>query len=283
MFKTKEVVIGSLLGLAGAGVFLYGFNRMNKYNLIKDIPSSKIRSIAMGLVEVNGNVVPDKTIKTPFSNVDSVYYRYKIEEYVEHTSTDSKGMTHTTHQWQTLADGERRIPFFAKDETGSVYVNPQGGEFNVPIKKMFLQKPGMIISLGPIVNLLKDLDKGENVQFNASSLNLVPIDPKNINVGGVVFGTRGPRRGDRRYYEYYIEPGENVYVMGTAANNPGVPNNVYIHKGENEPTFIISNRSEKELLKSIMWQMIGCFAFGGIMFIAGIIMALYFAGLIGGV
>lgn len=124
MEQVWPYIISGILTVAGIGLLGYGFNLMHKYRLIKDIPRSKIRSMAMGLVEVHGTVECDNPMKTPFSANDCVYYRYEIQEYRRHTSRDSKGRTRTTYRWDTISRGERSIPFFGRDETGKVYVNP---------------------------------------------------------------------------------------------------------------------------------------------------------------
>ena len=59
-----------------AGLFLFwkGFSWLKQKRLIENIPTSKIRSIAMGLVEIYGEVVPtqEKILKSPFTNKDCV-------------------------------------------------------------------------------------------------------------------------------------------------------------------------------------------------------------------
>lgn len=273
MDQAWPYIISAVFTIAGAGIFWYGFNRMHKYRLIKDIPRSKIRSMAMGLVEVHGNIHCEKPIKTPFSDSDCVYYRYEIQEYRRHVSRDSKGRTKTTHRWETIATGRRSIPFFARDETGEVYVNPSEAEFNVDMKKAFLQKAGVFGGITAIISALKDWDKNDEELFDSSELNLIPIKARK----GFSFGF-GSRVGDRRYFEYFLEPNENLFVMGTAANDSSAPESVLIRKGQNQPTFIISNKSEKELLKSLKRKMIASYVFGGIFFVGGVLLFSHFAG-----
>ena len=82
------------LFLAGGSVSLfYGFSRLKKYMLINNTPTSKIRSVAMGLVEIKGSVVAKDTLKTPFSNQDCIYYEYEVREYRRHLNP--KGVTNT--------------------------------------------------------------------------------------------------------------------------------------------------------------------------------------------
>jgi hypothetical protein len=274
MEDIMKYVFSGAVGLVGAGLFWYGFNRMHKLRIIQDTPTSKIRSMAMGLVEVHGNVLAKDYIITPFSQARCVYYRYEIKEYRQHTSRGPKGEVRTTYCWDTISRGEQRIPFWAKDETGQVCVNPTGAEFNVPVKRVFLQKAGLFGAVNLIVNSLKNWDNRKQVNLNVSSWGLIPLDPKSQ-------GSFINRVGDRKYYEYFIEPDETLFVMGTAVNSGDIGGgNVLIKKGDNEPVFIISNKSEKELLSSLKWQMIGFFVFGGLLFLGGVVLMLHFSGVI---
>jgi hypothetical protein len=267
-----DFIVSTIFMVIGGGVFFYGFNRMHEYRLINDTPTSKIRAIAIGITEINGQARAEKYIKTPFSQIDCVYYKYEIKEYRRHVTTDSKGRTSTTYSWDTIATGERRVPFFVRDETGSIYIEPQKAEINVSLKKVFLQKAGIFSAFNNILSALTNWDNPKTKSsMDTSNWGLVPLNTKGsfFSMGGTV--------GDRKYYEYYFEPGEHLYIIGTATT---AKNSIYIAKGENEPTFIISNKSEKELVKSFKWQMIGSFIIGGVFLIAGIIYILYLTGLL---
>lgn len=246
---------------------------MRQYRLIKDIPRSKIRSMAMGLVEIHGNVKAEQMIMTPFSATDCVYFKYEIKEYKRRTTTDSKGRTRTTYEWVVIASGDRRIPFFAEDDTGSVYVDPAGAEFTVGVRKAFYQNAGVFEGISGLVETLKNIGKPDRMMENAGELNLSPIDP------GKKFSFRS-KVGDRKYFEYFMSDRDNLFLMGTAANSPDVPDRVLIKKGENEPTYMISDKSENEMLRSLRGKMILGFALGGGLFIAGVLITLHFAGVI---
>jgi hypothetical protein len=52
--KSMLALLSSGIGIA---LMAYGFSRMKRYMLIKDTPTSKIRSMALGLVEINGGAL----------------------------------------------------------------------------------------------------------------------------------------------------------------------------------------------------------------------------------
>lgn len=259
--------IASGISAVGGAVLIYlGFNRLKKFQLINDTPDSKIRSMAMGIVELHCHAMPDKTIRTPFSQTDCVYYRYEIKEYRRHTSHTKHG-THTYYTWDTIASGEKRVLFYAEDETGRVIVNPDKAEISIAAKKAFLQKAGIF---GGLTMLIKALSGEKVIDVNPLKLKPIPVNQSSV------FGNNV---GDRKYYEYFIEPKETLFIIGTASNENG---KVMVKKGENEETFIISNKSENEMLKSYRLQISIFFIAGALMFIIGVILLLIFSGLIGG-
>lgn len=267
MVDAKAAFYSGIMSLVGAGLIWFGFNRMRRYQLINDTPDSKVRSIAMGLVEIHGHVVVDTYIVTPFSQAKCVYYRYEIKEYRTH----STGKSHH-NSWDLIASGEKRIPFFIEDDTGKVYVDPAGAEFNVPIKKVFLQKAGLFGAINFITDALSAWDNLKNSKIDMPNWGLIPVDPKKHVFWSTV--------GDRKYFEYFIELEEDLFVLGTVANDSKVKDKVLIRKGENEKMFMISNRSEKEIVSLLKWQMIGSFVLGGALFVIGIVILMKHFGVI---
>ncbi len=252
-----KYIAASALSVSGAAIFFYGFKKLKKCHLIKDTPTSKIRSIAMGLVEISGNAWLDKYLSSPFSGSKCVYYRFETKEYRAHTSTDSKGHTRTTYSWDTIDSGEKRSFFYARDDTGSVLIDPKSAEMNIGVKKIFLQKSGFRFSN------LKSLFTKQGKTSSSSSL--IELAPNEDIYTGVV--------GDRKHYEYFIGENDLIYILGTASVGP--KSNHVIKQGDIEKTFIISSKSEKELLKSTAWQSIGLFVLGGIMIVAGMLIFIY--------
>jgi len=274
MAEPKLYILSGISTLVGGIVFFLGFLKMRKFRIIKDTPRSKIRSLAIGIVEIHGTVLPDTLIKSPFSKSDCVYYKYVIKEY-RRRHTVSRGKAHTTTRWETIASGDRSVPFFAKDETGQVWVDPDGADFKVSLKRAFYQKgkwlSGSIGALGDIIKAVKNWDGSDPVSLDVDAMQLEPIGLRSS-------GFRFSKVGDRKYYEYYLEPEGILFVLGTAANSPAALNNLMIRKGQNEKTFIIADSSEKDVIRTIRKNMILCFVFGGVFFIAGIVMALHLGG-----
>lgn len=270
-----DYILGLFTALCGALVFYAGFHKMHQFRVIKNTPRSKVRSLAIGLVEIHGSVRADECLIAPFSGNECVFYRYRVEEYRRSTTT-SKGKTRTTHKWVTIAYGEQKIPFFAEDETGKVLVNPEGAEFEVSVDHSFAQKKAGLFDISRASSSqLKSALKGyvasdETAISKVKAWNLESVEEKSF--------FSSSRVGDRKFYESLVVPDDVLFVLGTAANQSDAPDNLIIKKGKNEKIFIISDKSEKNVLKSIRNGMIAGFVFGSIFFIAGVLLTLHLAG-----
>ncbi|MBI5389437.1 hypothetical protein HZB01_03595 [Candidatus Woesearchaeota archaeon] len=225
-----KVFIYSAVGFfTGLYLFYKGFTWLQQKKMIENTPTSKVRSIAMGRVEVYGAAVPDKgkVLQSPLSRKNCVYYRCIIEEY-RHAGKSSR--------WVTLKDENDGIPFFLQDETGKVLVDPIGADIEIPKDAQYNSSFGR--------------DPPKEVQFF--------LKTQNIAFEGL-FGANK----QMRFTEYYIAPQDKLYIMGTAMKNPAVKasavgvENVMIAKGKNYPTYYISDRAEKDILKSLRWKVFG--------------------------
>ena len=251
--RIDNIFAASLIGFVfGLYAFFQGFKWFKRKRLIEDIPTSKIRSIAMGLVEVSGEVVvTEKNLRSPFSNNDCVYYKYTVEEY------RSSGKS---SRWVTIDSGERGTYFYLNDDTGFVLVDPKGAEVDIPLDFEFKSGFGT--------------DPPEQVKQFLRSRGISFEDFLGVNK-------------TMRFREYFIAPKDKLYIMGTAGDNPFVEEaseqaeteDVMIQKGEGN-IYYISDRSKKELLNSMKWKSVSGI-FGGMLLIVGsLFVILIYLGLI---
>jgi hypothetical protein len=219
-----RLILYSVIGLAfGIFTFYKGLMKFKKKKLIEDIPTSAVRSIAMGLVEIFGQVVPSKgsIIVSPLTNKDCVYYTYEIEEYIRSGKRS---------RWVTVKKGSEGVHFFLKDKTGLVLVEPNGAEIEIKNDFFFESRIGR-----DPPQIVKDFMKKSKMSFEG------------------LFGTNKTMR----FTECVICPGDNVYILGDAADNPYVQeataksnvDDIMICKGDD--AFYISDESEKELLSEL--------------------------------
>lgn len=208
----------SLIALAGVvgGIyaFIKGMKSQRILRLIENIPTSSIRSVALGLVEVKGQALPfGNPLKAPFSEELCVYYQIKIYEHTQNSTT-------------LILKEESHDRFYLQDETGKMLVSPVGADVEVE-------------------SVYEYTDAQDNMPFNAE---------RKLQDLGLSSSTT--LRGSMSIKEYVIGVGQEVYILGSAvqllsetiSSDPFA--NIIIKKGVNDPFFMISNQSEKDLQRS---------------------------------
>lgn len=211
--KEYFAIIGIIFGVFCLLIGLYFYN---KSQIMELTPRSKIRSLAMGLVEVNGFVLPGKMIiKTPMTHSNCVYFKYVIEEYINLDLTGELGV------WKPVKEGEFSTPFYLNDDTGKILINPKGAE----------------VTTTSTITQLKDYNITEVVESFFSKIN---YNYKNV------FG----KIKKARIREVILEPDSRIYVLGTAVYNKK-KKELEIKKGKYEKSLIISDKLEATMYKRI--------------------------------
>lgn len=108
------------LVIVGSVLFQFGFAKMHALQLLRNIPRSKIRSVAVGAVEISGTIVSKNVLTTPFSKSPCVLCLSQLEIYsVQNGSESDEDGT-----WEEVAGPAFKIPFWLNDETGEIMVDP---------------------------------------------------------------------------------------------------------------------------------------------------------------
>ena len=105
---------------AGGLAFFHGFRSLRLQRLIRDTPTAKVRSLAIGLVELQGALKSRSRTRGPFTDRDCVWWEVELQ-----TLRDSnKGVK----QWHTVHRECSGHPFYVDDGTGAALIYPQGAE-----------------------------------------------------------------------------------------------------------------------------------------------------------
>ena len=170
----------------GIYLFCHGFFLLQRKRLIMNTPSSKVRSAAMGLVELSGLATGPYTLTAPITGVPCYYYRTLVWQWKQNGRTSS---------WVKEADESLHVPFYLEDETGRVLVNPQGAELDIH----------------------RDFhDEFSNTSFFPRDLDL----PANIEKFVLMHGAATDKK--TKVEEYCIKPKNALFILGTLAENPGL-------------------------------------------------------------
>jgi len=157
---------------------------LQRKRLILDTPSSKVRSAAMGLVEITGLANGPYTMPAPVTGLPCYYYRTMAWRW-ERTGKSSK--------WVKVADESLNLPFYLDDNTGRVLVDPNGAEMD--IHRDFHEEYNSLFSStlevsAPVCSFL--------ARHAVSTDNKIKIE------------------------EYCIKPKNALFILGTLAENPGI-------------------------------------------------------------
>ena len=109
---------------------------LKKIRIIEDLPTSSIKGVFIGLVEIKGTAETENVILSKLTSTSCVSYVWGISEYWEYevteNSTDKDGnstsKTHIKSGWTEIDGGLELQPFYLKDETGVILINPEKAE-----------------------------------------------------------------------------------------------------------------------------------------------------------
>ena len=256
----------------GAGLFSFfkGFRIYREYRVLADTPEIPIRSMAMGLVEIHGKAKGQQTTLSPVTKTPCFFYKVDIERWVR-----DKSGGHWSHA-ATEAEGVR---FYLEDATGKVLIDAHGAEYDLIQTAKRETGQGVGASLGRLFDGTRDsslaagswvsesdlLDYAKSVVSTAHTT--FSLDGGSL-LSGLGRGSIGLGMGSEHRYrlsEYCVLPEHWYDVTGTCVENPAPQDehdrNIIV-KGQNEPTFLISWRGEKEI-KSTLRNRAALHIFGG--------------------
>ncbi|MFH1888455.1 MAG: GIDE domain-containing protein [Candidatus Omnitrophota bacterium] len=180
MSDDRDILYAAIWFGLGVWGFFWGFARLRRKRLVENIPTSTVRGLAMGLVELCGKAEKKVLLKSPFTKTGCVLYKYLIEEYRKSGKSD---------RWVTIASGDSfHSPFRLNDGTGRITVFPQGAELVMPVDNEFRTGPGRGLP-SPVIEFMDEIG----------------IPYRNW------LGMR-----NLRFKEWFIEPEETVYILGSA-------------------------------------------------------------------
>ena len=245
-----ESALWATAGLTvGPVMFWRGFRALRTRRLIADTPTARIRSMAMGLVEIAGAVEPRSTLTAPFSGKPCAYWQVDI------AAQNRRG-------WRTIHRNQSGNPFFLSDETGVALVYPHGSECRIRYGTEE-HCPGLM--LPPCY--ADYMNQHASLVGRLARLGTLRFRERILEAGQRVYvlGTATPRAQSRVIAQDAEE--ESLAATGTdgptATRRSTLDHRVMgvVRQGENERTFIISQDSEKGLMFSLgaraMFQLAG--------------------------
>jgi hypothetical protein len=202
------------------------FKLNRRKQLMEATPTSTVRSLALGLVEVVGNVKAEGALlNAPFSRLPCILFSYRVQE--------RKGSGRNA-RWVTVARAQSDRSFWQDDGTARILVDPAQTEL---------------------------LLKTRHVYDNSGWQDFPPaVEDALASLGVSTSAWLGRKR--LRCSESVIGPDERVYIIGTARERAAAPespdNASRLFIGRHlAQDFIIADRDEATLLSSLRWRVLG--------------------------
>jgi hypothetical protein len=209
----NELAILSLLAIAGGlYFFVSGFRLLARKRLLLTTPTSKIRSAAMGLVEVNGIATGPYTMSAPITGKPCFLYHTTVWQQREGKNVE----------WDKIADETLHLPFFIDDSTGRLLVEPLGAD----------------------LDLHRDFREEYTASFFSSNVSLGEDGvPPRVSVFLSRHGIAPARR--LRIEERSIKPEDALFIAGTLTENPGVQVRSFSPRSHSSHNSVPDNSSEQ--------------------------------------
>lgn len=195
------------------------YKAMRHKRLIEDVPTSKVKGVAIGLSEIKGAARRTLPFISYLAGAQTVWYQYNISEHwsrtVTESYTDSDGnqqtRTRTESGWTTVQHDEVTGLFFLEDDTGAIRINPRRAKIE-----------GRLVF----------------------SRDCTASDPLYYGKGPP--GSVSDSTGNRSFTEEAIVLGDALYVMGSARVRRDVVA-AEIAYDEDDPLYLISTREESKI------------------------------------
>ena len=246
----------------------YGFRQLRKKNMVENVPSSPIRSVAMGLSEIQGRAPAAATLAAPLSETPCHYFRYRVEEE-RHRSKGGR-------EWVVVDRGESNVPFHVEDPTGRILVNPQGADILLKRDYRRIERaegwigrrkrysewridPAEFVYVIGTVSKLRDVAAERRARLQ-EKLRDVKKDPAAVRR----FDLDDSGTLDEQEWAGAVAVVKDDLLREELARKAGAPQeDLVVGAGETESTFLISDRDERRIASLLGWKAFGSVLSGG--------------------
>lgn len=215
----------------GIYLFLKGFRVYWQFRVLRNMPLTAIRGLAMGLVRVCGRATGDECLTSPLTQQPCYYYKLDIEKWEERENRQ---------YWMAWRKDSDAVQFYLEDDTGTVLVYPRGAELHLA------QTASTVID----GELPETLLSGSQRLTSTADVPAVEEDPELGVIRSMAMIGSKRDAGRYRVTEYCILPQVGYAVTGSCVQNPlakeeGDRN--LIKKGTKDPTFTVSDKGPRQV------------------------------------
>jgi hypothetical protein len=170
----------------GLCLFLLGVRLFARKRLLAPIPTSTVYAASSGRTAISGKATGPYTLSAPLTGQNC---------YVSRTTVWQQNRSGGKAEWTKVSEETLHLPFFIKDASGQLLVEPLGAEFDLrPILREEYGLPSSSVKPGNI--------------------------PPNVNTYLVRHGI--PVDLPTRIEECALQPEMRFFIAGTVVKNPGI-------------------------------------------------------------
>lgn len=234
---------------AAMGAILYakGLSIYREFRVVLDTPGSPIEGLAMGFVEVHGKATGAETVPSPVGKTPCFFYKVVLEgTWLDHG-----------HSGDFCKVDLGGTPFYLQDATGKVRVDLTGAEYDLLLNK--------------------------EARFKLSGWRKINVEADELIRYADFLTPEWQDIPECHFSEYCVLPGHWYDLAGTCVENPEPQDNEdrnMIVKGREEPTFLISWRSEKGIKAWVHRRAARDIYVGGALILLGAAIGLAIVGLV---
>ncbi len=236
------------IGSVGAAGFLFRMAMQELVNkkLVSRLSLTRIRDIKPGLCLSVGEVMCDAPVQTPYTETTAVWYRYDASER-RMREGENRGLFYE----HPLASGMRNCTFFLQDGTEKIEILPdEGSVVSYPHRRLLKSQSGTITPLSERMKKLREIDQKNHPEgekkpfFRKLEEKNEPLDIPDDLVE-LEPGSTEAENTHRKYSEKWVQPGDHLFVMGTAIAGKNGSSMKIVKAGRSTPLLLSSK--EKDL------------------------------------
>jgi hypothetical protein len=266
----------TLMCLVGGPIAIqWGLARLRQKRLIQNTPSSRIHSAAMGLVELSGTALQRQPLKAPITGLDACWWQCRVQEY------RSSGKS---RRWVTIKTVSSHTMLVLQDSTGQVLVNPEGAEIHamsrteplsgsmrnqihgllsswgvsagtgffgnsVRVIEEFIPHLAPLYVIGELTTISSHLN--DRQQRFMALLKTVKADPAQMKEAD---SNRDGQVSAEEWDAFRLRQEEEFLKKEMAAAQGQPAESTIVKAPRDGGCFVVSVKSEQELLKKMAWQ-----------------------------
>jgi hypothetical protein len=262
-----EYVLSIRLAIVGFGIGLvaWALRRRALFSLLRGTTVVDAVDARPGeRVAVSGTVEPvddDAVVRSELQDDAAVVAAWRTEEFRTHRThredapgdvVDSNGQT-VRQGWEDVSTGYRSTPFYVRDDTGRVLVDPGANVRNDPDGVAATATLGNSVTDGETLVSFSSFEAHTPKSFDVTAAEAAGASGQQKSVA-LPFSP-GTEDGERTHEEATFEPGDDVLVLGTvgqATANGGADDaaaaDVRRLDADGPGPFVLTDRGRTELL-----------------------------------